>query len=165
MNYFAFTLQDPPKIAKQCSEESTSSVVEVMSEQEIPAFEKPSEESNQLLSSERSISSTQQVHGSPWTEVFPDYVSLNKDNIVICPKGNKYVYEQVGEVEGPGARDELFQTCHCFCSDGSVCSNPCVCADFHNHSYLPLAELADRFECKISAARGPGNIYTNFPCS
>lgn len=163
MNYFVFTLQDPPITPKQCSEETTSSVVEVMSEDEVSGLEKPSEESTQLLSPEGSFSNTQQVHGSPGTEVSPDYVTLNKDSIIPCPKGNNYVYKQVGEKEGLEVRDELFQTCQCSCTDGSVCDPPCVGTDFLNHSYLPLAEPADTFDCKVTAEKRPGNLYTNFP--
>lgn len=164
MNYFVFALQNPPITAKQCSEETTSSVVEVMSENEVSGLGKPSEESTQLLSTERSFTGREQADGSPGTQVFPDYVTLNKDSVILCPKGNKYVCKQVGEKEGPAVRDELFQTCHSSCTDGSVCIPPCLGTDFLNHAYLSLAEPAHRLDCKVTAARGPGNLYTNFPC-
>ncbi|XP_070688574.1 thrombopoietin receptor [Pempheris klunzingeri] len=155
---------DPPVTAKQYSDEATPSVVEVMSEHEVSGLRKPSEESTQLLSPERSFSCTQQVQGSPGAHVFPDYVTLNKDSAIVCPKGNKYVFKQVGE-KGPGVGDELYQTCHPICTDGSLCNPPCTCTDFLNHSYFPLAELAHTSDCKVTAARGPGNIYTNVRCS
>ncbi|KAM9358421.1 thrombopoietin receptor [Symphorus nematophorus] len=155
----------PADKAKQCFEETTSSVVEVMSEDEVSGLGKPSEESTQLLSPEGSFSSSKQVERSPGTEFFPDYVTLNKDSIILCPKGNRYVEEQAGEKEGPAVKDELFQTCYCSSTDGSVCTPPCSGSDFLNHSYLPLAEPADRFDCKVTGVRGPGNLYTNLPCS
>ncbi len=164
MNYFVFTIQNPPVTAKQCFEEIASSAVEVMPKDEVSELGKPSEESTQLLSPERSFSRREQVDGSPGTQVFPDYVTLNRDSVILCPKGNKYVYKQVGEKEGPVVRDELFQTCHSSCTDGSACITPCLSTDFLNHSYLSLAEYAHRLDCKVTAARGPGNLYTNFPC-
>ncbi|XP_044056902.1 thrombopoietin receptor [Siniperca chuatsi] len=153
----------PPLTAKQCAEETISSVVEVMSE-EVSGLGTQSEESTQLLSPESGFSSREQVDGSPGTEVFADYVTLNKDSVILCPKRD-HVYEQVGEEEGPEVGDELFQTCHSSCTDGSVSTPPCLHTDFLNHAYLPLAETADIFDCKVTAARRPGNYYTNFPCS
>ncbi|XP_068563778.1 thrombopoietin receptor [Cebidichthys violaceus] len=152
---------NPPITAKQYSDETTSSVVEIMSEDDVSR----SWGSTRLLSLERQFCSGEQVDGSPGTKVFPDYVTLNKDSVIICPKGNKYVYEEVGEKRGAKMSDELFQTCHGSCPDGSACIPPCSGSDFLNHSYLSLAEPADRFHCKVTVARGPGNLYTNFPCS
>lgn len=161
--YFVLTLQDHSVVAKQCFEETTSSVVEIMSEDNVSGLEKQSQESTQLLSPEGTFSSTEKVDWSPVTEIFPDYVTLNKDSIIICPKvkGNKYVYEQVGEKEDPVVGEALLQTCHCSCSSVT----PCLCTEYLNRSYLPLAEVAERFSCKVSAASGPGNLYANFPCS
>lgn len=153
MNSFVITLQNPPITAKQCSEETTSSVVEIMSEDEVSGWGKPSEGSTQLLSPDRCFCSGEQVEGSRGTEVFPDYVTLNKDSVILCPKGNNYVYEDGGAKEGPAV------------SDGSVCVPPCSGTDFLNQSYCPVAEPADRVNCKVTAASGPGNLYTNFPCS
>lgn len=168
MNDFVLTPQDPPVTAKQCSEETIinhASVVEIMSEDEVSELGKPLEESTQLLSEGR-YSSEEQVEGSLGTqrEIYPDYVTLNRDSVILCPKGNKYVYEQVGEKRDPEVSSELLQTT-CHCTDGSVCVPPCLATDFLNHSYLPLAELADKFDCKVTTVRGPGNLYTNFPCS
>ncbi|XP_031715687.1 thrombopoietin receptor isoform X1 [Anarrhichthys ocellatus] len=152
---------NPLITAKQYSDETTSSVVEIMSEDDVSQ----SGVSTRLLSLERQFCSREQVDGSPGTKVFPDYVTLNKDSVILCPKGNKYVYEEVGEKGGPEMSDELFQTCQGSCPDGSVCIPPCSGSDFLNHAYLPLAEPADRIDCKVTVARGPGNLYTNFPCS
>ncbi|XP_028442445.1 LOW QUALITY PROTEIN: thrombopoietin receptor [Perca flavescens] len=154
---------NPPISAKQCPEETTSSVVEILSEDEVSGLGKPSEGSTQLLSPERRH--REQVDGSCGTKVFPDYVTLNKDSAILCPKGNKYVYKEVGEKGGQGESDALVQPCHGSCTDGSVCTPPCLGSDFLNDSYLPLAEPADRFDCKVPVARGPGNLYTNFPSS
>ncbi|XP_069009211.1 thrombopoietin receptor [Embiotoca jacksoni] len=156
---------DPPVTAKQYSEESTSSVVEIMCEGDGLGSGKPSEESTELQSPEGSYSSGEQVDGSPGTELFPDYVTLNKGSVVCCPAGNAYVYERVREKRNPEVEDDLLQTCHCSRTDGSVGVPPCSGTDFLNQSYLPVAEHADRFNCKATAARGPGNLYTNFPSS
>uniref|UniRef100_A0A3B4WD05 MPL proto-oncogene, thrombopoietin receptor n=1 Tax=Seriola lalandi dorsalis TaxID=1841481 RepID=A0A3B4WD05_SERLL len=165
MHYFVLTLQDPPLTTKQCTEETTASVVEIMSEDEISGLAKPSEESTQLLSPEGSLSSGEQVDGSLGTKIFPDYVTLNKDSVILCPKGNKYMYEKVGEKGVPGVGDDILLTCQCSCSEGSVCVPPCLGKDFLNHSYVPLAEAAHRLEYRGTLERGPGNLYTNLPCS
>uniref|UniRef100_A0A3Q4N236 MPL proto-oncogene, thrombopoietin receptor n=1 Tax=Neolamprologus brichardi TaxID=32507 RepID=A0A3Q4N236_NEOBR len=144
-----------------CSEENTTSVVEIMSEGQVSEFRKPSEEFAKLLSSEGSFTSSELVDGSPGTEIFPDYVTLNKDSIFLCSQANIYIYEHVTEKGDHEIGDEYLPTCSC--SDGSVCFSPCLCSDLLNHSYLPLAEPAEKFSCKVTAARSPGNIYTNFP--
>uniref|UniRef100_A0A7N8X7C5 MPL proto-oncogene, thrombopoietin receptor n=1 Tax=Mastacembelus armatus TaxID=205130 RepID=A0A7N8X7C5_9TELE len=136
---------DPPLAAKQCSEETISSLVEIMSENKVSELR----ESILLLSTEGSFSSRELADQ---TETFPDYVTLNKDSVFIYPKGNKYQ-----EVKG-----ESPQTRHCCCTDGLVCVPPCLGTDFLNHSYLPLAECADTLECQVTGVRGPGNLYTNF---
>lgn len=165
LNFFPFTLQNPLLTTKQCSEEAAPSVVEIMSEDEVLGLGRPSEISTQLLSPERSFSGREQVDGSPGSDVFPDYVTLSKDIVIHCPKENMYVYEyetSMYEKEGPTVKDELFQTCLPSCIDGSVCT---PLNEFSNHSYLPLAEPEDRFKCKFTAVRGPGNFYSNLPCS
>ncbi|XP_054459285.1 thrombopoietin receptor isoform X2 [Anoplopoma fimbria] len=151
---------NPPITAKQYSDETTSSVVEIMSEDEVSRLGKPSGGSTKLLSLERQFCSGERVDGS-----FPDYVTLNKDSVILCPKGNKYVYKEFGEKEGPEMSDELFQTDLGSCIDGLVCISPCSGSDLLNHSYLPLAEPVERVDCMVPVARGPGNLYTNFPCS
>uniref|UniRef100_A0A3Q0RW06 MPL proto-oncogene, thrombopoietin receptor n=1 Tax=Amphilophus citrinellus TaxID=61819 RepID=A0A3Q0RW06_AMPCI len=142
--------RDPPVLAKQCSEETTTSLVEIMSEEEVSGLRKTSEEFSELLSSEGSFTSSELVDGSPVTEVFPDYVTLNKNSIFLCPQGNTYIYEQVIEKGDPEIEDEYLPTCQCSCSDGSVCVSPCLCSDLLNHSYLPLAEPADKFSCNVT---------------
>ncbi|XP_005457175.1 thrombopoietin receptor isoform X1 [Oreochromis niloticus] len=153
--------RDHPVLEKLCSEETTTSVVEIMSEEEVSEFRKLSEEFAELLSSEGSFTSSELVDGSPGTEIFPDYVTLNKDSIFLCSQANTYIYEHVTEKGDHEIGDEYLPTCSC--SDGSVCASPCLCSDLLNHSYLPLAEPAEKFSCKVPAARSPGNIYTNFP--
>lgn len=158
--------QDYPVTAKQCPEETTASVVEVMSEGEVLELGKPLDKSTQLLSLEGSYCSielTDEILGTQM-EVMPDYVTLNRDSVILCPKGNKYIFEQVGEKRDSEVSGDILQTT-CQCTDGSVCVPPCLGSDFLNHSYLPLAELADKIDSNVSAARGPGNLYTNFPCS
>lgn len=152
---------NPPVTAKQCSDETASSVVEIMSEDEVSG----SEGSTQLLSPERHSCSGGEADGVPGTDFFPDYVTLNKDSVILCPKRNKYVQKEAGEKEGPEVSYEHFQTCHSSCTDGSVCILPGSGSDFLNQSYLPLAEAADGLDYKLTVARGPGNLYTNFPCS
>uniref|UniRef100_A0A3Q3FG03 MPL proto-oncogene, thrombopoietin receptor n=1 Tax=Labrus bergylta TaxID=56723 RepID=A0A3Q3FG03_9LABR len=138
---------DPPMTAKHCTEETTSSLVEIMSENEVSVLEKLSEEESiQLLSTESDLSGREQANECPGTEVFPDYVTLNKDSIFLSPKGNKYVCEQVGEKEVAAVKDDFIQTCSSACSECSVSVPSCTSAKFLNYSYLPLAEPADRFE-------------------
>ncbi|XP_036969363.1 thrombopoietin receptor [Acanthopagrus latus] len=158
---------NPPLITKQCSEETIPSLVEIMSDDEVSGSGKPQEESTQLLSPEGSFLCREQADGSPGTEVFPDYVTLNKDSVILCPKGNKYFVEyeiSMCEKEAPAVKNELLQSCNSSCADGSVCTKPC-CTDFLNHSYLLLAEPAGGVHCKVTAMRVPGNLYTNLPCS
>lgn len=160
------TPQDCPVTAKQCPEETTASVVEVMSEAEISELGKPLDESTQLLSPGGSYCSIEQAEGSLGTqpEVIPDYVTLNRNSVVLFPKANNYIFQQVVEKTDVEVSSEVLQTT-CHCTDESVCVPPCLCNDFLNHSYLPLAELADKLDPNVTATRGPGNLYTNFPCS
>lgn len=146
---------DPPVTAKQCPEETTSSVVEILSEDEVSGLEKPTQESTELLSPE-------QVDGSPRAEAFPDYVTLNKESAILCPQRNSYVCDHVkvkGDLE---VEDELLR---CSYTEGLVSVTSCSSSDLLNYSYLPLAEPADGFGCKVAAVRAPGNLYTNFPYS
>ncbi|XP_034563461.1 thrombopoietin receptor [Notolabrus celidotus] len=152
---------DPPVTAKQCSDEATSSLVEIMSAEEVSGLEKQSKESIQLVSN---LSSSKQTYEKLRRELFPDYVTLNKDSVILCPKGNKYVHEQVVKKERLVMEKELFQTCQSPCSD-SVNIPACDGTSFLNHSYLTLAEAAERLDSKVPAVRAPGNIYTNLSCS
>lgn len=154
-------LQIPPLTAKQGSEDTTPSVVEIMSEAEVLGLGKPSDVSTHLLSPQRRCSS-EISDGSPGSEVFPDYVTLSKDIAIHCPKENTYVYEyktSMCEKEGLAAKDEFFQTCLSSCIDGSVYTPLCSRNDFLNHSYIP------QLSCKVTEGSGSGNLYTNLPCS
>ncbi|XP_072245162.1 thrombopoietin receptor [Leuresthes tenuis] len=153
---------DPPVTAKQTLEETSSSVVEIISEDEVPGLGEPSEESFELLSSDGSFSSGENVDGSPGTEVFPDYVTLNKEIVMLCLEENSYVCELVREND-PKVGDELLQTCNCTCTDGSSCIKPCSDNDFTNHCYLLMIEPKDRHNRKIHARKVPENLYTNLP--
>ncbi|XP_029355870.1 thrombopoietin receptor isoform X2 [Echeneis naucrates] len=157
---------DPPLTTKVCPEETTASVVEIMSEEEVSEVGKSSKESShQLLLQERTPSSGEQVDCVPETNGFPDYVTLNKDTVVLCPKGQKYMLEKVGEKGVEGVGDELLQKCQCSCSDGSVCVPDCLGSTFLNHSYMSPSEATDRFDYRVTAATGAGHLYTNLPCS
>ncbi|XP_028258950.1 thrombopoietin receptor [Parambassis ranga] len=149
---------DPSVTTKQCCEETTSCLVEVMSEEEGSGLLKPSEDS-----SEGSLSSSVQVDRSPVVDVFPDYVTLNEDSSLYL-EGNSYVCEQVREKKYSAIGDELLQACESS-SDGSVCASPCMSNDFLNHSYFPLVGTTVKCNNAVTAARGPGNLYTNLPHS
>ncbi|XP_035504680.2 thrombopoietin receptor [Scophthalmus maximus] len=151
---------DPPLPLKQWSEEATESVVEIISEDGLSGLtEQPEEPTRLLLPPEGPFPSGGQAEGDPGTDVFPDYVTLSKGRVILCPKRNNNTYETVGE------RVEGLPTCRCSCADGSVCVPPCSASDFQNYSYEPLAEAADRFDRRVTPAREPGNLYTNLPCS
>ncbi|XP_071371085.1 thrombopoietin receptor [Centroberyx affinis] len=155
---------DPPFTAKQLAEEAPTSVVEVMCEDEASGLGKPSGECTQLLSPDRGSYGGEQAEGSPGVglEVSPDYVTLNTDSVVLCPKGNEYVYKQVGECGGlEGRGGDLQTTCHCSCTGRSYGIPSCSSTDLLNHSYFPLAESSDKLDCQVAATRGPGNLYTN----
>ncbi|XP_068175564.1 thrombopoietin receptor [Antennarius striatus] len=152
---------EPPLTAKQSCEETTSSVVEIVSEDEVTGSGKPSDLTSQLLSSEKSFTTRDLGVGGPGSETFLDYVTLNND--IIFPKGNQYVnhYETdmyrkdssvLKHVEKRGSS----------CNDGLGSSEPSFFSNLLNHSYLPTTESADR--CKVTAGRGAGNLYTNLPC-
>ncbi|XP_041863161.1 thrombopoietin receptor [Melanotaenia boesemani] len=154
---------DSPVTAKQCFEETTSSVVEIMAEGEVPSLEKLSEESSEFLSLDGSFSSGELATGSPGTEVFPDYVTLNKEIVIACLEGNSYVSELTIEKRDSEVGDERLQIYNCSCTDSSSCVKPY--SDFTNHCYLLITESTERFSCKIHGVKGPGNLYTNLPCS
>ncbi|KAM9796442.1 thrombopoietin receptor isoform X2 [Syngnathus typhle] len=151
---------DPPVTAKQYFEEGTSSIVEVMSQDELSGS---GQESTQLLSPPPQGRRTgDQEEGNPRTELklFPDYVTLNREGVTICSSTNKYVCEQQqqpGERRGPGVEGVLLpKTTHTFCVPDN---------HFLNHSYLPLSDFALEVQDKDTALGGPGNVYTNLPCS
>lgn len=150
--------------AKQCTEDTIPSVVEVLTDDEVSGLERPPPEATApLLSPEGSRSSRERVDGSCGTDVFPDYVALSKDFLFQLPKENTYVCEcEAGVIEDGGqtVKDESRQTRLSSCADSAPPSS-----DFLNRSYLPLAEPADRFGWKNAAGKVPGNLYSNLPCS
>ncbi|XP_061681342.1 thrombopoietin receptor [Syngnathoides biaculeatus] len=159
---------DPPVTAKPNCEESTSSLVEVMPQDEVSGLGKVCQESAQLLSSQQGHHTGDQEKGNPRRELklFPDYVTLSRDSVINCSTGNKYVCEQFGEIRGPGVEGELLsKTCHSFCMDDSVCIPDCLGTDFLNQSYLALSEHAFRVHDKDTGQRGTRNLYTNVPWS
>lgn len=160
--FYILTLQDPPVPAKQYFEEVTSSIVEVMSQDEVSGLGKAYQESTQCLSSEQGHHTGDQEEGNPRTELklYPDYVTLNRESLIICSTGNKYVYEQLGEMRVPGVEGALLpNTCHRFCV------SDCLETNFLNHSYVPLSKPAVRAHDKDTGQRGPENLYTNLACS
>ncbi|XP_074524854.1 thrombopoietin receptor [Halichoeres trimaculatus] len=157
---------DPPITAKQSPEETTSSLVEIMSADEVSGLMKPAEESAQLLPSldDLSSSSSRHTNDKPGGQAFPDYVTLNKDSVILRPKGKKLVLEQVGEIEKLLMETELFQTRQPPCGD-SVSIPACHSASFLNQSYVAQTGLTEKLDGQVTAVRGPGNLYTNLPCS
>ncbi|XP_061594977.1 thrombopoietin receptor [Cololabis saira] len=149
---------DPPMAGKQCFVETSSSVVEILSEAEVKGPGKVLEESSELLSSDESLSSEDRTDGSSATDIFPDYVTLNKDTVIVCLGGNSYVCELVEEDGKPPVEKELLQTCSC-----SSFINPYLGNEIVNQSYLVMAEPADRKRCEICDDRRLGNTYTNLP--
>uniref|UniRef100_A0A3Q2NPA5 MPL proto-oncogene, thrombopoietin receptor n=1 Tax=Fundulus heteroclitus TaxID=8078 RepID=A0A3Q2NPA5_FUNHE len=146
------TLQSPPVTAKQSFEETTSSVVDIISN-DIPVLDKPSEESVNLLSSNGSFSSEEPADESSGSEVLRDYVTLNKDLTIVCLKENCYVYEEFKDGEDPETGYKLLKTCSCL--------KPCSCTNYFNRSYLLLAQSTDGFTDNISVGQHVRNPYTN----
>ncbi|XP_014910451.1 thrombopoietin receptor [Poecilia latipinna] len=142
---------NPPVTSKLCFEETTSSVVEIMSD-ELPVLDNPSEELN-FLSSDGSFSFEKQADGSSGSETLRDYVTLNKDLSVLCLKQNCYVYEQFKDGKDPEKGDNLSTTCHCL--------KPCSCSNYFNHSYLPLSQSTDGLNKNINVGHDKSNPYTN----
>lgn len=135
------------------------SAVEVLSEDE----DKPPEASALLLLLDRSLTGRQPLDGGPGTEVFPDYVTLNRDVLFQCPKENPYIYECETGVDGEGGRMAKAASCHTCLSPGE--DGPPGRSDFENRSYLPVAEPADTSDFKTAAGEVSGNLYSNLPCS
>uniref|UniRef100_A0A3Q2Q578 MPL proto-oncogene, thrombopoietin receptor n=1 Tax=Fundulus heteroclitus TaxID=8078 RepID=A0A3Q2Q578_FUNHE len=144
----------PPVTAKQSFEETTSSVVDIISN-DIPVLDKPSEESVNLLSSNGSFSSEEPADESSGSEVLRDYVTLNKDLTIVCLKENCYVYEEFKDGEDPETGYKLLKTCSCL--------KPCSCTNYFNRSYLLLAQSTDGFTDNISVGQHVRNPYTNVP--
>ncbi|XP_068599559.1 thrombopoietin receptor [Brachionichthys hirsutus] len=150
---------EPPLTAKQSYEETTSSVVEIVSEDEVSGSGKSLHITTQLLFSGKSFSSRDQV--GPGSQTFPDYVTLNGD--IILPKGNQYVnhYETCMNKKESSTSKDVEKRGSSY-NDDSGSSDPSLFSDLRNHSYLPTTESSGR--CKVTAGRGPGNQYANLPC-
>lgn len=152
-----YDFQGPPDVSKQCFEETTSSVVEIMSEDEKPGWIKSAGETSELLSSDENLSTEEQLDGSPGTKVLADYVTLNKDLAFICAGENSYVYEQVAESEDPEAGGDSLRAGPSSCADVRLCSGN----NYFNHSYLTTSKSAETLNGRMSAESVPGNHYTN----
>ncbi|KAK7889899.1 hypothetical protein WMY93_025459 [Mugilogobius chulae] len=149
---------DAPLTAKQIYAETTDSVVEVMSKDYDSGLEEPSDKSVSLLSSsETSYSSVGHEDSSMETELYPDYVALSRNNIILCSKENSYIYEDNKDVT---AEIQLISPQSSECS--LTCEDCLGVSDFLNHSYLFLE--SDTLDSKEKEQRGHGNIYTNMPC-
>ncbi|XP_032427429.1 thrombopoietin receptor [Xiphophorus hellerii] len=142
---------DPPVTSKLYFEETTSSVVEIMSA-ELPVLNKPTEEFD-FLSSDGSFSIEDQADGSSGSETLRDYVTLKKDLSIHCLKENCYVYEQFKDGKDPEEGDKLYTTC--------CCLKPCSCNNYFNHSYLPLSQSTDSLSKNINVRDDESNLYTN----
>uniref|UniRef100_A0A8C7ZU08 Fibronectin type-III domain-containing protein n=1 Tax=Oryzias sinensis TaxID=183150 RepID=A0A8C7ZU08_9TELE len=151
----------PPLTVKQCFEETTSSVVEILSESDALQSEKLLEEPSKLLSSTESFFTERQVIGSPATEVFMDYVTLEKELPLLCLGVNFYLYDQVTEKGGPDEGPKHPQRCVCFCPDGSSYVSLYAENYFLNDSYLPMADPLERSKSRMDDREFPGNIYTD----
>ncbi|XP_072294160.1 thrombopoietin receptor [Eucyclogobius newberryi] len=152
---------DDPATAKHFYAETISSVVEVVSKVYDPGSEGSSEKSGGLLSSTNtSCSSVGRGNSSLDAELCPDYVALNRNNVIVCSKENSYIYEEHKEED----TSAVIQQHSPHCSEYSLPSDDFLgVSDFLNHSYLLLA--TDNLECKENKQRGRGNIYTNMPCN
>ncbi|XP_056132743.1 thrombopoietin receptor [Lampris incognitus] len=157
---------DPSLTAKQCSEETPASLVEVISEEEVSELEKLSRDTGQLLSPARGSSGNEQVDGGLRLEVSPDYVTLSSYNVVPGQKGNKYIYEQFRECESLAVRGKVLPMAgRCSCIGRSSHFPSCISTDILNHSYLLLAKSVDRLDYRASTSSQLGNIYTNLECA
>lgn len=147
------TPQNHPLTAKPCLEDATSSVLEIMSEDEVAG----SERSTQLLSEEQRLPHPES-DPPPSGEEYPGYVMLSKGTFIHYPKANMYIHNRgTHDTEKPTVTEESAQ----MCTDGTDCALPCSGKDFMNQSYIPQAEPADGFKCGITAMRESGNLYTN----
>ncbi|KAL1022809.1 hypothetical protein UPYG_G00032590 [Umbra pygmaea] len=150
---------DPPLNIKQCSEEMTACLVEIISEGEAPSGAKHSREYSVLLSPERGTLHGEDRNPPQVLEVNPDYVTLTTEHVLPCLQGNTYVFD--GEVgwESPCldlGRQEGLQ----ILSQGSTSKSSSFPAsssttDIVNQSYLLLAEQP------IERQKGLSRVYAN----
>lgn len=110
--------------------------MEIISGDGASALTKPSEKSTQPMPLEGALARGQTVRDASL-----DYVTLNKDTLIVCSKRNNHVYEKIGEEVVP----------------------PCYTNDFMNCSYLPLALESGLFDKKCTYTKKTGNVYTNLP--
>ncbi|XP_067315971.1 thrombopoietin receptor [Pseudorasbora parva] len=140
---------EPTFNIKQCDDDTTTSVVEILHEKE--ATEKPSKKSTCLSLSGHDFLSDEK-NGENFRENFlemaQDYVILNNDKIP-CFTGNDYVYRDVALSH---VSNDKLQCCPtAFCTPFSESTKNIL-----NHSYLLLAEKSE-FKKYHSACRQ----YTN----
>lgn len=153
---------DAPVTAKQFYGETTASVAEVLSEDgDSSGLEEASEKSARLLSSsDTSYSSMGQEDESIEAELYPDYVALNKNTIIVCTKENSYIDEELrhNKDQEVNAKQDSPKS-----SEGLLPKECCLGSDFLNHSYILIGR--DNVGSKEREQRGQGNIYTNTPCN
>lgn len=152
---------DAPVTGKQFFGETAASVVEVLSSNDDMGLEEASEKSAGLLSSsDTSYSSMGQEDDSTETELYPDYVALNKNTMILSTKENSYIYEDLVQNKDKqvNAKKNSNQS-----SKESLLSEHGLGSEFLNHSYLFLA--TDDLGRKEREQRGQENIYTNMPCN
>lgn len=153
---------DAPVTAKQFYGETTASVAEVLSEKDDDSgLEEASENSTRLLSSsDTTYCSMGQEDESTETELYPDYVALNKNTIILCKKENSYIDEDLiqNKDKEENAKEHSPKS-----SEGLLLKDFCLGSDFLNHSYIFIGK--DNVGSKEQEQWGQGNIYTNMPCN
>lgn len=154
---------DPPYEVKQCFEETSASVVEIMSEKDGPEDRIPPGDSSTLLSPERGSVVGEEMEQSPEMsgKVSLDYVTLKTNDVIPCLAGNDYMYEE-GDSESLEVVEEVLLTRGQRLSlsrTSSLSSSSTTTTDILNRSYLPSAELPNRPD--LHGARPAGNVYAN----
>lgn len=123
---------EPTFNIKQCDDDTTTSVVEILPERE--ATVKPCKKSTCLPLSERCFLADEK-NGENFLEMAQDYVILNNDKIP-CFTGNDYVYRDVA------LSHMTNEKLHCYPSTCSTIFPECT-TNILNHSYLILAEKSE----------------------
>ncbi|KAJ0065455.1 hypothetical protein NL108_010729, partial [Boleophthalmus pectinirostris] len=153
---------DAPATVKQMYAETTASVVEVLSMEYDSGLEESLEKSAALLStSDTSYSSVEPEDNSIETELYPDYVALNINSVIMCSKENSYICEDLIDNKDDDLSVEMQQNSPQSSEYWLPRGDSLGVSDFLNHSYLLLA--TDNLDCKENQQRGHGNIYTNMP--
>lgn len=156
-----FSPQNLPVTAKPCLEEIAPSFLEIMSDEEVPGSDKPSERPTQLLPAEQKLPHPEPPGEPPDGEEYPGYVMLRKGTFIHCPKVNMYIHNSMCENDRLDVTKKSVQTC----TDGSDCALLCSGNDFINQSYFSQAESAHGFKCRITGTSQSSNLYTNLPRS